>query len=213
MLRRRINGALLIPVFASTIFAGNAVGAAQTNPASSTRVVQMVNIVANLEKTIDPKKSHAGDVVNAKTTSEATLSDGTKVPEGSVLVGHIDSITPSENKGSSSLVLTFNKLDVKNGKEVWVKTVIVRVASYTSSYGPELASGNSEPSSKATANTVNSGSGMNGQGGAEKGPHAIEGLTLSGSPNGSTSGTLTQAKKNIHLTNNTQLIVSVAPFS
>ncbi|HEX5235197.1 MAG TPA: hypothetical protein VFW25_07710 [Silvibacterium sp.] len=172
----------------------------------------MVNVVCDLEKTIDPKKSNAGDPVTAKVSEDATLSDGTKLAAGSVLTGKIDSITPSENKRDSTLTFTLNKVTTKEGKTIWVKAVVVGVASYTSTFGQELAAGTSEGNRSASSSaTTNTGSGMNGQGGPSKGgPHYIKGLTLSGSPNAAASATLTQAGKNIHLTNNTQLIVSVA---
>lgn len=206
---RRTFCTLLLPAIAVAFLAGARLTAAAQ---SGTIVVQMVNVPANLEKTIDAKKSKAGDAVDAKTTSPVTLSNGTKVPAGSMLVGHIDSITPSENKGDSTLVLTFDKLEVKNGPEITVKAVVVRVASYASTYGDELASGSASDTGNGSAAGVGTSSGRNAEGGpAIGGLHYIKGLTLSSSPKDATSGTLTQAKKNIHLTGSTQFIISVAP--
>ena len=204
----------ILPIVTIGLFAGAQVAcAAQANGTSSTRVIQMVNVTAQLEKTIDAKKSKAGDVVNAKITAQATLSNGTDVPVGSALIGHIDSITPSEGKSDSTLVLTFDKLAIKSGKEIPVKAVIVRVGTFASTFGQE---DNDNPDANrpaaASLGPIRSGGVIDHPGAGSEGLHSIEGLTLSGSANDATSATLTQAKKNIHLTNNTQLIVSVAPL-
>jgi hypothetical protein len=201
----------LLLILVLGLFAGASLSSAAHAAQASTNAIQMVNVTAELQKTIDAKKSKAGDPVTARISADATLSNGTRVPADSILTGHIDSITPSENKSDSTLIFTFDKLAIKNAKEIPIKAVVVRVASFSSSFGQELATGSEENGSdKSSATTANSGSGMNGQGGGSKGPHLIEGLNLTGSPNDPTSATLTQTKKNIHLTGSTQLIVSIA---
>jgi hypothetical protein len=213
MLERKSTCALSFSLIAAIFFAGTQLTCSAQNAAPSTRVIQMVNVYANLEKTIDAKKSKPGDPVSAKVTVGARLSDGTVVPLGSVLSGHIDSITRAENKGDSILVLTLDKLAVKNGKDLSVRAVIMRVSTFASTFGQEQA--NNDPDANRPANAPDkpaNGAGLidhpvpdNGTG-----PHPIPGLTLSGSSSDPDSGTLTQAKKNIHLTNNTQFIVSLA---
>ncbi|MGC2162899.1 MAG: hypothetical protein WA634_13370 [Silvibacterium sp.] len=213
MLERRATSALLIPILVTTLFAGaRSACAAQAGKSASTRVIQMVNITVQFEKTIDAKKNTTGDPVTGKTTTEATLSDGTKVPTGSVLMGHINSIAPSEHKGDSTLVFTFDKLAIKDGKEIPIKAVVVRVASFASTFGEEQANNDPEANRPAadSLGQPSSGGVIDHPGTDSTGSHPISGLTLSGSANDATSATLTQAKKNIHLTDNTQLIVSIA---
>lgn len=208
---RRSTRFLGVSVFVITFLAGVQVCAAQER---ETRAVQMVNVTTQLEKTIDAKKSKAGDPVTAKVTVGTTLNDGTNVPSGSILSGHIDSVVPAEKRGSdSNVVLTFDKLAVKNGKEIPVKAVVVQIASFADKFGQEQAN-NDPDANRGTHSTV-------GAPGAEviahpqdnsnaMGLHPVAGLTLSGSANDSSSATLTQAKKNLHLTNATQMVVSVA---
>jgi hypothetical protein len=169
------------------------------------QTISMVNVPTILEKTIDAKKAKAGDVVTAKVTSAVQLSDGTKVPVGSILEGHIDSVTASEKKSDSTLTVTFDKLQIKNGNELAVKATLGSVLTTApkdddkgydpSSYRPGTAGDNK-------SNGQNSGGNV--------APHPIDGLTLVGSPTNPNSGTLTQAKKNIHLTNGVLLNISVA---
>lgn len=205
--------ALLFPLIAATLFAGSAKTGVAQDSGRPNRVVQMVNVYANLEKTIDAKKSKPGDPVSAKVTVGARLSDGTVVPLGSVLSGHVDSVTPSENKSDSALVLTLDKLAVKNGKEIPIKAVIVRVSSFALTFGQEQANNDPDANRPSAASDQRASAAAviaHPAPGSEVVAHPIEGLTLSGSANDPNSGTLTQAKKNIHLTNNTQFIISVA---
>ncbi|MGC1361764.1 MAG: hypothetical protein WA419_13210 [Silvibacterium sp.] len=214
MLEYRAARVLLFSVLATTLFAGaQATCAAQANESRPTRVIQLVNVTANLEKTIDAKKNKAGDPVTAKSTVATTLGDGTPVPAGSVLMGQINSIIPSVKKGDSILVFTFDKLAIKNGKEIPIKAVVVLVSSFGSTFGEEQANNDPDANRPAAASVGTPGAAggvIAHPTGDSTGLHPISGLTLSGSVNDVTSGTLTQAHKNIHLTNSTQLIVSVA---
>lgn len=216
MFKSRVVWVSLCSVLATGLIAGTtSVWAARNGEGRSSNVVQMVNVTANLEKTIDAKKSKAGDSIAAKSTEEATLSNGTKVPVGSVLTGHIDSISPSEKKSDSVLVLTFDKLAIKNGPEIPVKTVVVKVSSFAQTFGQEQAN-NDPDANRPASDSIGGPSSANviaHPTGDTSGLHPIEGLTLSGCANDSTSGTITQAKKSVHLTNNTQLIVSVAALT
>ena len=196
--------------FTSVSFVGSeAFGAHQAAPADDQHhVIMMVNVMADVEKAIDTKKAKTGDPVTARTTAATALSDGTQVPAGSILAGHIDTVTPSEKKSDATLVLTFDKLQIKNGKEIPIKATIVSVAST----GPTFGSDDKpyDPSSyRPGTQGDNKANGENGQSGSTA-PHPIDGLTLSGSPKDSFSATLTQAKKNVQLSSTTHLVVSVA---
>jgi len=168
--------------------------------------VTMVSVSGTPEKTIDAKKAKAGEPVSVKVTSAVQLSDGTKVPAGSVLTGHIDSVTPSEKKSDSTLTLTFDKLQIKNGNQIDVKATLASAMTTapggSNGYDPGLARQGApiDASSNAQSN----------MGGISATPHPIDGLTVTGSPHDATSGTLTQAKGNVHLTNGVVLVVSIA---
>jgi len=171
--------------------------------------IQMTTVVANVEKSVDSKKAKAGDSFSAKTVAGTTLNDGTVVPAGSVLVGHVDSATPSEHKSDSTLVLTIDKLQVKGGKEIPVKATIMSVATFEQEMGG--SSGN--PQDRAFDTNARDSARMNGASDAQSaptGPHSVPGLTLTSSVKDANSGTLTQAKGNVHLSNENQIQVSVA---
>jgi hypothetical protein len=178
----------------------------QTDGAASSRVIMMVNVMASIEKTIDSKKAKTGDAVTAKATAATVLSDGTRVPVGSILLGHIDSIAPSEKKSDGILVLTFDKLQIKNGKEIPIKATVMGVTSTSPTFGVDDKP--YDPSNYITGTQGDNKT--NGENNQTRGPHTVVGLTLSGSPKDSFSATLTQARKNVELSSSTQLVVSVA---
>ncbi|HTY83671.1 MAG TPA: hypothetical protein VMB19_05610 [Silvibacterium sp.] len=167
--------------------------------------VTMVSVGTTLEKTIDAKKAKAGDPINAKVSTAAQLSDGTKVPIGSVLVGHIDSVTPSEKKSDSIMAVTFDKLQIKNGNTIDVKTTLdsamTTAPASSGGYDQGLARQGAAPNASSDAASNTGGIGA---------PHPIEGLTVTGSPHDASSGTLTQSKGNVHLSSGVILVFSVA---
>ncbi|HEX3470032.1 MAG TPA: hypothetical protein VHT28_02500 [Silvibacterium sp.] len=210
MLKRKITTLAFAVALAAASFAGaEAFGAPQAAPADDQHhVITMVNVMASVEKGVDTKKAKTGDPVTARTTAATALSDGTQVPAGSILAGHIDSVTPSEKKSDATLVLTFDKLQIKNGKEIPIKATIASITSTTPAFSEDKPY---DPSSyRPGTQGDNKANGENNQGSGSTAPHPIEGLTFSGSPKDSFSATLTQAKKNLQLSSSTHLVVSVA---
>lgn len=166
--------------------------------------VTMVSVPATLEKTVDVKKAKAGDPLSAKVSSAVQLSDGTKVPPGSILQGHIDSVTPSEKKGDSMMTVTFDKLQLRGGNLIDVKATLVGAMTTAPTSGGGYDAGLARQG--APQNTTNA---QNNMGGISA-PHPIEGLTVTGAPHDASSGTLTQAKGNVHLSSGVDLEFSVA---
>jgi hypothetical protein len=189
-------------------FAGHAQTASEPQAAETphNQVITMTNILANVDKAVDAKKAKAGEPITAKTTAATQLNDGTRVPVGSILEGHIDSVTPSDKKSDSTMVVTFDKLQIKDkdAKELPVKATLIAITTTASDdndkpYDPSSYRAGSQGDNKA-----------NGSNSPSTGPHPIAGLTVTGSPKDAASGTLTQAKKNVHLSSGVQLVVSVA---
>lgn len=193
----------LLPFCATALLAAAPVaGAPQTGSATATPLGE---ITATFVKTIDTKRNKAGDRVTAKSIVGTTLLNGLTVPVGSVLEGQINSVVPSENQGDSTLVITFDKLAIKNGKELPVKATVLTVMSAPPVFRQEpvavapLASRVGEPigHSHIPENRAS-------------GSHTISGLTMSSSAKDSTSAILTQTRKDIHLTSDVQVTVSLA---
>ena len=205
MLKQKTAAAAVVLALASCLGAQTST-ASQSAPAEQPPVITMVNLVANVDKSIDTKKAKTGDPFTAKVTTAGKLHDGTNVPTGSLLEGHIDSVTPSENKGDSILTVTIDKLAIKNGNEIPVKATITHVASLAPVTEDKAYS---DPSSYTRQNIAGSRPASLQDPNAPPSPHSIPGLTLASSPHDAASGTFTQAKGNLHLANTVQLQVSV----
>ena len=87
MLKQRI---VLVALAASFSSFSTAIAQSTAEGAAPAHVIQMVNLVANVDKSIDTKKAKAGDPFNAKVATAGKLDDGTDVPAGSILEGHVD---------------------------------------------------------------------------------------------------------------------------
>jgi hypothetical protein len=79
-------------------------------------------------KTLDSSKLKEGDSVEVETAGGFKLPDGTLVPKGSKLTGHVTA-AKARSKGDpdSQLTLTFDQLNVANGKRLSIKGVVQAV--------------------------------------------------------------------------------------
>lgn len=105
------------------------------NPAGSTATsgqtaqpqqkLQMVRAQAELKTSLDAKKAKQGETVTAKLVENVQIPNAQELPKNTVLEGHVDQVTPSENKGDSTMVVTFDKAKLKNGQELPIKATVL----------------------------------------------------------------------------------------
>ncbi len=82
-----------------------------------------------LTKTLDSKKAKVGDAVEAKLIAGITLPNGTMVPRGSKVVGHVtEAKARSKSDPESSLGIVFDKFVRSGGEDTPVSGVIQAVA-------------------------------------------------------------------------------------
>lgn len=90
--------------------------------------VQATSLSAELTKGIDTKKAKTGDEVNAKTTSDAKLPDGTALPKGTKLIGNVVEVTPkSKEQKSSHLVISLSRAVTKDGHDLPIRAAVTSV--------------------------------------------------------------------------------------
>ncbi len=82
-------------------------------------------ILASFTKGVDTKKWKTGDEVVAKVAG-GKLPDGTVIPRGAKVVGHITQATAQS--GDSSLVIAFDKIEMPKGGETPIKATVQAVA-------------------------------------------------------------------------------------
>lgn len=106
-----------------------------------------------LTKSIDSKKLKPGDTVVCQTMATLSSRSGMTIPAGSKVIGHVtEAKARSKGDSEASLGFTFDKIEVKDGKDLPIKGVLQAV-------GPSL--GNNE----VTTNGQVGGLNMGGHGG------------------------------------------------
>lgn len=99
--------------------------AGDTQAVAKAGQVQAASVSAELTKRLDSKKAKVGDQVEAKTTDEAKLPDGTDIPKGTKLKGNvIDVKAKSKEQNDSHMVISLNRAELKDGKEVPIRAAV-----------------------------------------------------------------------------------------
>ena len=79
-------------------------------------------------KTLDSSKLKEGDAVEVETAGSFKLPDGTLVPKGSKLTGHVTAAKArSKGDSDSELTVTFDKLNITSGKQLSIKGAVQAV--------------------------------------------------------------------------------------
>jgi hypothetical protein len=156
------------------------------------------------------------------------IPDSVDLPRNTVLLGHIDQVQPSENKGDSSVQVTFDKAQLKNGQQLAIKATIMQIAAPASALRNQDSAGGASamPGSPMPPST---GTGSPGGGGMQSTPHpapsvsssapdlsgqsgqpqSLPGVQLQSDIHESNSGVFTAKKKNVHLDDGTQLQMAI----
>lgn len=208
----------------------------QTSTASA---VPGARVDAQLTKRIDVKKVKVGDAVEAKTTSNVKLPDGTELPKGTKLAGKVTDVRARSNSDKTShIAFNLDQALMKDGHEVSLRVMVLSVtAPYDappdfagmagSSKGPATQSGGagvapaqtSTPGQYVQQSTMSNGiQSLPGEmpGTVAHAPNQrvpvgnLPGVTLTSADGTSSSGALDSTDKNIMLDSDTKLILFVA---
>src|SRR4029077_18254744 len=120
----RISSMCFVVLFAASLCFAQA--APQASPqAAIPNAIGHGAFPVKVTKTLDSSKLKDGDAVELETSGSFKLPDGTLVPKGSKLYGHVVA-TKARSKGDteSQLTIAFDKLNVANGKQFSVKGVV-----------------------------------------------------------------------------------------
>jgi hypothetical protein len=100
------------------------------NPAANPAVsaVEMSPINGELVSKLDSKTAKTGDSVVVQTKASAKTTDGTEIPKGSKLVGHVIGAQPGGAGENSQVALLFDHLELKGGQSVPVHSQIQSIA-------------------------------------------------------------------------------------
>ena len=85
------------------------------------------SVNAVLTKPVDSRNSKPGDPVNARTTQPARTKDGTVIPKGTELVGHVsEARAGGEGQAGSAMGIVFDKAVTRDGREIPLRNVGIR---------------------------------------------------------------------------------------
>ena len=88
----------------------------------------MSPVNGELVSKLDSKTAKTGDSVVVQTKSSVKTADGTEIPKGSKLVGHVLGAKPSGAGENSQVALQFDHIELKGGQSVPVHSQIQSIA-------------------------------------------------------------------------------------
>ncbi|HZZ41219.1 MAG TPA: hypothetical protein VFE06_18920 [Acidobacteriaceae bacterium] len=225
------------------VVAGMSAGAQAQSPAADTsaqpqHTIQMVQTLASLDHTLDAKKAKQGEPVTAKLQRDVNIPQQPDLPKNTVLEGRVIQVQPSEHKGDSTVVVTFDKAKLKRGQEVPIKATVLAIAqpAYMQQQPTgEAPGGGAMPASSGggTPSGTPQGGGATGGGAAassapppqaapmpapeqtsssqQQSPrNGVPGVTLQSDIHQQNSATFTSKGKNVHIPDGTELDVALA---
>jgi hypothetical protein len=104
--------------------------ASPNSPAASPQApaIEMSPVKGELVSTLDSKTAKTGDSVVVQTETAVKTADGTEIPKGSKLVGHVLGAKPSGTGENSQVVLQFDHFELKGGQNLPVHSQIQSIA-------------------------------------------------------------------------------------
>jgi hypothetical protein len=202
--------------------------------AQSAAPVRLVGVRATLDKMLDARKAKEGDAVIARPQAMVHIADGIDIETSSRLLGQVDAVQPSVDKGDSAIAVTFDRAQLKDGRQIPIKATILWIGQPPSLLNPTEVSA---PADRTTPG-VGVGAGMSGtppaqgyQGSEIAGlpkrhhdapasvppptgvflqPNAIPGVSFASDIRKSESGSFTAVDHNVHIPGGTVLAFALA---
>jgi hypothetical protein len=201
----------------------------QTAPAASSAPVSTSHVQAQLLSGIKTAKAKANDPVRAQTMTPLALADGSVIPVGSTLSGHVVKVESDSPDGhTSSIAITFESVELKKHQTLPLKLSIAsamaapaggnntyRTASRSASgvTDSHALDGHAYTAKDDSTNIESSGGGTPGKPTAAQAGSVIglPGVTLVFDDGPNALSTFISAKKTLQLDSGLQMILVVAP--
>jgi hypothetical protein len=100
----------------------------QNAPAAPQETVAMSPVNGALESKLDSKTAKTGDNIVVTTETTIKTADGTEIPKGSKLMGHVIAVKASQAGTTSQVALQFDHVELKGGQSLAVHTQIQSIA-------------------------------------------------------------------------------------
>jgi hypothetical protein len=124
--------------------------AAANGPAGAqpTAEVQLSPVNGELVSKLDSKTAKSGDSVVVQTKASLKTADGTEIPKGSKLVGHVIGVQPSGAGENSQVALQFDHFELKGGQSLPVHSQIQAIGMADGTASASAAGATSETSAR-----------------------------------------------------------------
>jgi len=118
----------------------------------------MSPVNGELVSKLDSKTAKAGDSIVVQTKSSVKTADGTEIPKGSKLVGHVMGVHPSAAGDNSQVVLQFDHFELKGGQNLPVHSQIQSITPAGGAASASASGATSAPPAGGSSNPSTSGS-------------------------------------------------------
>jgi len=189
---------------------------AQEPATAGSGTLQMASARVWLNKSLDAKKARQGDAVTVKLLDDVKIPNSSELPKNTILLGHIDTVQPSMNKGDSAIQVTFDKAQMKDGQQLPIKVTIMQIYPPPGNGipgGGSLPPDQLAPTPTGAAAARNPGSAApppgspTTQGGRTS--EDVNGVVLKSDVHESASGTFTSKGRNVYLGSGTEMQMAV----
>lgn len=195
--------------------AGATGSAAANASASSTPTQAMTSVDATLRSSVDSRHAKAGDAVTAVTRSKTTLANGTTLPKGTQITGHVTDVTQySKAAGQGAVSMIFDQARIKDGTAMPIHAVLRGITPPVTSVSDSSDMDAMTPVGTASAGTSGGGGVAPGGGGLLRGTSStVSGLTrTSAQAIGNVAGAATQTTGNaFHTVGSTVNGIALSP--
>lgn len=166
---------------------------------SEAPAIEMSPVNGELVSKLDSKTAKTGDSVVVQTKASIKTADGTEIPKGSKLVGHVLAAKPSAAGDNSQVALQFDHFELKSGQNLSVHSQIQSIAPAGGAGSTSGPGGMSGPTAGGSSNPSTSGTnGGSRASGAQQGTGAdSEAAAGNGAP---AAGTVVARTGNIAIT-------------
>jgi hypothetical protein len=159
------NAPVAVQVPTTSAPAGSAAAAADASAAN------LKPVKGELVSKLDSRNAKTGDSVTLRTEEAVTTADGTEIPKGSKLIGHVALVQPhTKEQQNSKLTLDFDQVQMKSGQNLAIHSVIASLDPPPSA-APDAFGGGGAPMGGGAPSAGGAGAGgRTGGGGAAAGP-------------------------------------------
>jgi hypothetical protein len=114
--------------------------------------IQLAPVKGELVGKLDSTSAKTGDSVVVKTRDDVKTADGTDIPKGSKLVGHVTGVQArGEGKENAQIAIKFDHAELKSGQSLPIESVIESVGSMESDSAQNSGGGSFAPPSGSSS--------------------------------------------------------------